>query len=637
MPDISLSATDRAFRYTAATGLVELARPVGYDRARAYAISDDGTRVAGIVSQDAVGTTNRACVWINGVPTVLGILPGGSAASAAGISGDGNVVVGQCRNAGNVLQPVKWTGLGAATQLGVLNGGNGGYANAANSDGSVIVGQANDGFGQPKYVSWSGLVATALFPKPTNFNFANNYAAGDSVYFGGSEYEATVAILAPAPDPTPIGGPWTRAGINATGNGVSHDGLHTCGVTSADGLGIIPSDGSAFPEGLYNPGGQAHDANANFAGQLGTNGSSLFAISNSGAACGTSQDVSGHGQAVWYDGVTLRQLAPLAGATSGSGFAVASDGSVIAGVSFGRATTWTSTGVSSYSAAFFIGFLPGGTYSVARGITAVGTTIVGYADTNPPPPGIPSPFCGELHTGNGFTAAWTAPPGPPVPTSYTLDYRKVGDVSFTEVSGITDTSFFIGGLDPSTAYEFKVEALNGAVASGFSPLVQCSTDGPILEVALPPTLHRWRGQVGINWRGMALVGDAFSNVLGLSDFNAFTEYGNTMQFLITTPPLHEDRKRIFMPRFEIEVEAGAGNPNAPATPPVIMLRWSKDGGKTWSSLQPFRSMGTAGEFVKRLRWLNLGNARTWIFELSCTDPVRRVIIGTYADTYKGLG
>lgn len=634
MPDISVSATDRPFRWTTATGMVELALPLGFDRGRCYGVSDDGTVVGGVVATGAP-STNRACVWINGTPTVLGILSGGNAASIAGVSGDGAVVVGQCRNASNVLCAVSWTGLGAATLLGALNGGTGGYAVSTNSDGSLIVGTSNDGFGPPKYASWVNGVATARFTKPTAYSTLPAYAAGDSVYYLGLEYETLTASTAPAPVPT-SGFPWSRTPLNSTGSGCSRNGLHTCGGVSGDGLGVIPPDASAFPEGVYDAGSQVHDANANFAGQLSTNGSTLNATCNAGIAVGNSFDAGGHLQAIWYDGTTLRELSPLAANTNSGGNGVASDGSVISGVSFGTATIWNQTSSTTYSAAVSLGFLTGGTYSVGEGISGPGTVVVGYADMNPPPPGIPSPSCGDLHTANGFTAAWSAGSGP-TPTSYTLDYRKVGDVSFTEVAGITGTSFFISGLSPSTNYEFKVEALNGSTASGFSPLVQCSTDAPILDVALPPSLHRWRGQVGINWRGMALVGDAFTNVVGLSNFDAFTEYGNTMRFLVTTPPVHDDRKRIFLPRFEIEVEAGEGNPADPVTPPVIMLRWSKDGGKTWSQLQPFRSMGLVGEYFKRLRWLNLGNARTWIFELSCTDPVRRVIIGTYADTYKGLG
>jgi hypothetical protein len=151
------------------------------------------------------------------------------------------------------------------------------------------------------------------------------------------------------------------------------------------------------------------------------------------------------------------------------------------------------------------------------------------------------------------------------------------------------------------------------------------------------SIGRWRTSTGINWYGMALVGDAFSGVLGLSDFESFTEYGNPMLFQITTPPIHDDRKRIFMPRFEIEVEAGSGIDGEPTTVPIMSLEWSKDGGVTWSPLKPPRSMGLIGEYVKRLRWLNLGQSRTWIFRLTCTDPTRRYIIGAYTSPYKSLG
>lgn len=147
----------------------------------------------------------------------------------------------------------------------------------------------------------------------------------------------------------------------------------------------------------------------------------------------------------------------------------------------------------------------------------------------------------------------------------------------------------------------------------------------------------WRGLSGINWKGMALVGDKFSNVVGLSDFGVFQEYGNSMQWLVTSPPIHDDRKRIFVPRFEIEVQAGLGLPGSPETPPLMALDVSKDGGMTWQNLLKFRSMGAVGEYRKRLRWLSLGNARQWVFRLRYSDAARPALIGTYIDMYKGLG
>lgn len=272
----------------------------------------------------------------------------------------------------------------------------------------------------------------------------------------------------------------------------------------------------------------------------------------------------------------------------------------------------------------------GGTFETS------GAPVAGHCTLLPLPP---SPFCGAFHTASGFTAAWTPNPFGGTPTGYEVQYRKAGDPDFILIPDIMAESVFIGGLLDGTSYEFQVLAANDDGDSDFSDSAFCSTGTVVVPVLqpVPLSLGRWRGQVGLNWKGMALVGDAFDNVVGLSDFNVFTEYGNTMRFLVTTPPVNDDRKRIFVSRFELEVESGQGNPADPGVPPVMILDVSKDGGITFISPQIFRSMGAVGEYIKRLRWLNLGVSRTWVFRIQCTDPVRRYIIGAYIDDYKGLG
>ena len=165
---------------------------------------------------------------------------------------------------------------------------------------------------------------------------------------------------------------------------------------------------------------------------------------------------------------------------------------------------------------------------------------------------------------------------------------------------------------------------------------------PIIVATLPvpsaftqPTLGSWRAQCGINWLGLALVGDAYTGVVGLSDFNAFTEYGNTMRMLVTSPPVQSDRKRVFLRRFEVDVQTGVANAAAPD--PQLALDYSKDSGETFGPLLVRRGMGMTGKYKTRLRWLSLGESRAWVLRLTCTDPVRRVIIGTYYDPKEGTG
>jgi hypothetical protein len=70
----------------------------------------------------------------------------------------------------------------------------------------------------------------------------------------------------------------------------------------------------------------------------------------------------------------------------------------------------------------------------------------------------------------------------------------------------------------------------------------------------------------------------------------------------------------------------------PATPgydPQVMLRFSDDGGHTWSN-ERWTSMGKIGEYYKRVIWRRLGmtiKLRDRVYEVSGTDPVKIAIMG----------
>jgi hypothetical protein len=67
----------------------------------------------------------------------------------------------------------------------------------------------------------------------------------------------------------------------------------------------------------------------------------------------------------------------------------------------------------------------------------------------------------------------------------------------------------------------------------------------------------------------------------------------------------------------------------PIEPPQAMLRWSDDGGHTWSS-EHWTSMGRIGEYGHRTIWRRLGmtlKLRDRVYEVSGTDPVKIAIVG----------
>ena len=59
--------------------------------------------------------------------------------------------------------------------------------------------------------------------------------------------------------------------------------------------------------------------------------------------------------------------------------------------------------------------------------------------------------------------------------------------------------------------------------------------------------------------------------------------------------------------------------------PKAMLRWSNDGGSTWSK-EYWQNIGQQGKYKNRAIWRRLGTSRDRIFEVVVSDPVKAVIV-----------
>ena len=84
----------------------------------------------------------------------------------------------------------------------------------------------------------------------------------------------------------------------------------------------------------------------------------------------------------------------------------------------------------------------------------------------------------------------------------------------------------------------------------------------------------------------------------------------------------------------ISVQNGVFYADPPITPPrepQVMLRWSDDGGHTWSNEYAIGA-GSAGEFTKRVEWRRLGRSRDRVYEISVSDPIPWRIIDAYLFT-----
>jgi len=150
------------------------------------------------------------------------------------------------------------------------------------------------------------------------------------------------------------------------------------------------------------------------------------------------------------------------------------------------------------------------------------------------------------------------------------------------------------------------------------------------------SLQRWRGNCFAKAYGMNLIGDAFSGQIGILDPTSSQEFGSTMQMSATGATIHNDRRRVFIPNFELDIETGVGLTSGQGSDPQVMLEWSRDGGRTFGALQSWSAMGKIGAYTTRLRWTRNGQAKQWTPRITISDPVRRTIIAAHADLNFGM-
>ena len=127
-----------------------------------------------------------------------------------------------------------------------------------------------------------------------------------------------------------------------------------------------------------------------------------------------------------------------------------------------------------------------------------------------------------------------------------------------------------------------------------------------------------------------LVGDYRNgNIYSLSR-DYYTDNGMTIYRTATTPHIHSGRLRAVMDRLDIDIKSGVGLTTGQGSDPQLMLRYSDDGGNTWSA-QRWANMGRIGEYHRRVRFSQLGMFYQRMFEITISDPVDCVIIDAYAD------
>ena len=189
---------------------------------------------------------------------------------------------------------------------------------------------------------------------------------------------------------------------------------------------------------------------------------------------------------------------------------------------------------------------------------------------------------------------------------------------------------------------------------------------------------RHRGNCQMSFNEQTIVGDYENGNLYALDLDIYTDNGDTQKWMRSWRPLSPNQnnlKRTAQHTLQLDCQSGIGintsivgdptvayfaatgvylsYPNNVITnsgdylvfsmtnipsggteagqgdDPQVMLRWSDDGGHTWSS-EHWISMGKIGEYGYRAIWRRLGmttKLRDRIYEISGTDPNKIVIVG----------
>ena len=137
--------------------------------------------------------------------------------------------------------------------------------------------------------------------------------------------------------------------------------------------------------------------------------------------------------------------------------------------------------------------------------------------------------------------------------------------------------------------------------------------------------ERHRANCGCFFQQMYLVGDYENGKIYSLENEQYTDDGHTIRRLRRARHLTADLQRQFFESFQIQFQPGVGLNTGQGQDPQAMLRWSNDGGSTWSN-EHWVSIGKQGNYVARAIWRRLGWSRDRIFEVAVSDPIKAVII-----------
>lgn len=146
---------------------------------------------------------------------------------------------------------------------------------------------------------------------------------------------------------------------------------------------------------------------------------------------------------------------------------------------------------------------------------------------------------------------------------------------------------------------------------------------------------RDRGEFCLDYINRQRLFDYSNGNIYTIDPSIYADNGDPIRSVLVSRHFFADYNRVTINKLFIDFESGVGLATGQGSDPQVMLRVSRDGGHTWGN-ELRASLGKIGQYGKRATFPPLGTARDFVFELSITDPIKRVIVGAGIDYSPGM-
>lgn len=199
------------------------------------------------------------------------------------------------------------------------------------------------------------------------------------------------------------------------------------------------------------------------------------------------------------------------------------------------------------------------------------------------------------------------------------------ETAFNDYTTVSDAYAFVTKLDGHKFYNITFPSENATWSMDLSNGMWAERTTLVGDIP-----SAWSANTYEDFAGKQLVGHNSNGIIYSLSPTTYTEDGTTIERIVQGSVQQLDGQRITYDRVRLDIDAGVGLITGQGSDPQMMMRYSDDGGITFSN-EKWRSFGKIGEYFKRPQWRRLGTSRQRIFEFKTTEPVPVRITGCYAE------